>query len=116
MTEIKSFNDSTVKMLRKELEEAIQIVANKYGLKASSLGNIGYNMNTMHTGKISLAVASSQMDTDNEPLESFVGKRFKQGSRVFNIYGVENGKLLGRTNRGATYLIKRENVKTMIQL
>jgi hypothetical protein len=114
MTEIKSFNDATVKAIRKELETAIQDIASKYGLKASTLGNIGYNMNTMHTGKITLAVGSSQMDVDNEPLESFIGKRFKQGGRTFNITKVEDGKLLGITNRGARYLIRKEQLSQMV--
>jgi len=116
MTKILNFNDSTVKLLRKEVEEAIKTVAAKYGLKASGIGNIGYTSTAMHTGKLSFAVEASQPDTNLLPLESFVGKSFKMGSRVFNIRGVEGEKLLGVTNRGARYLISRENLATMIQL
>ncbi len=116
MTEIKFFNDSNVKQLRQELQEAINTVAAKYGLKATSLGNIGYDSSTLTTGKLSLAVGSSQPNCSETPLEDFVGKRFKAGSRTFTIIGVENGKLLGRTNRGARYLISRENLSTMIKL
>ena len=109
MTEIKSFNDASVRALRKEVEEAIQAVASKYGLKASTLGNISYNMNTVHTGKLTFAVADSQKPTEGVLLGDLIGRRYKQGSRTFTIIGTEDGKLLARTNRGARYLIRRSN-------
>ena len=116
MAEIKSFNDASVRMLRKEMEEAIQAVASKYGLKATGLGSIGYNPSTLTTSKITLAVAGTQMDIQNEPLESFIAKRFKQGSRTFTIVRVENGNLIGRTNRGAHYILTRDNLSKMVKL
>jgi hypothetical protein len=116
MSQIKSFNDSSVRALRKEVEEAIQAIASKYGLKASTLGNIGYTPSTMHTGKLTFAVADSQKPVEGVLLGDLIGRRYKQGSRTFTIIGTEAGKLLARTNRGARYLIRKEQLDTMIQL
>ena len=112
---ITSFNETNVKQFRLEVETALRQIAERHGLKASSLGSIGYNASTLHTAKLSFAIASSQLPTD-APLESFIGKRFKQGSRTFTIYKVEGGKLVGRTNRGASYTISRDSLSSMIQL
>jgi hypothetical protein len=116
MTEMKSFNNANVKLLRNEMEEAIRSVASKYGLKVSGLGNIGYNMNTMTTGKITLAIEDSQDDVMALSMTDLVGKRFKSGSRTFTLISIENGKFIARTNRGARYIIAQEQLSKMIQL
>jgi hypothetical protein len=41
-----SFDKTLVQTVRNEVEEAIKTIAEKYGLKASTLGNIGYNDNS----------------------------------------------------------------------
>ena len=105
-----------VQDVRKELEEAIKIVAEKYGLKASTLGNIGFTDTTMHTSKLVFALAEQQVPVTGILLDDLIGKRFKHGSRTFTITGTENGKLVARTNRGAQYLIRKDQLEDMIQL
>ena len=112
----KSFDKTLVQTVRNEVEEAIKTIAEKYGLKASSLGNIGYNDKTMHTAKLTFAIAETQAPVTGVLLSDLVGKRFKQGSRTFTIIGVEDGKLSARTNRGARYLIRQDQLSEMIQL
>lgn len=112
----KHFDKELVQTVRNEVEAALQTIAEKYGLKASTLGNIGYSPQTMTTAKLTFAIASSQEDVSSVNLIDLVGKRFKHGSRTFTIMGVEGEKLLARTNRGARYLIKKEHLAEMIQL
>lgn len=113
---MKHFDDANVKLIRKEVEEALQKIAQRHGLKVSTLGNIGYNPSTMHTGKLSFAIEAKQIRVTETNLEDLIGKRFKQGSRTFNIRAIEDGKLLAVTNRGARYLIRKEQLNEMIQL
>jgi hypothetical protein len=112
----KTFDRSLVQQVRNEVEDALKTIAEKYGLKASTLGNIGFNDKTMHTQKLTFAIAESQEPTTGVLLGDLIGKRYKQGSRTFTIIGVENGKLLARTNRGARYLIRQDQLADMIQL
>jgi len=113
---MKKFDQQLVKTVRQEVEEAISKIADKYGLKASTLGNIGYDDRTMHTAKLSFAIADSQSPLEGVLAIDLLGKRFKHGSRVFTITRVEGTKFAARTNRGATYLVTREQLSTMIQL
>ena len=111
---IKHFNDATVKQLRVEVEAAINDIAKKYGLKASTLGRISYNSISLSTGKLNFALEAEQPDLTSMKLEDFISKRFKHGSRTFTIIGTEDGKLLARTNRGARYLLRVDQLSTMI--
>ena len=111
-----SFDKALVQTVRTEVEEAIKTIAEKYGLKASTLGNIGYNDKTMHTAKLTFAIAETQAPVTGVLLGDLIGKRFKHGSRTFTITGTENGKLVARTNRGAQYVIRQEQLQEMIQL
>jgi hypothetical protein len=112
----KTFDKSLVQQVRSEVEEALKTIAEKYGLKASTLGNIGFNDRTMHTQKLTFAIAETQAPVTGVLLSDLVGKRYKHGSRTFTIVGVENGKLLASTNRGARYLLRQDQVAVMIQL
>ncbi len=105
-----------VKQVRTEVEAALQTIAEKYGLRASSLGNIGFDNKTMHTAKLTFAIAESQTDIKETNLIDLIGKRFKHGARTFTIKGVEKGQLLAVTNRGARYLIKKDQLEGMIEL
>jgi hypothetical protein len=112
----KSFDRQLVQTVRNEVETALQTIAEKYGLKASTLGNIGFNDRTMHTAKLTFAIAETQTPIEGVLLGDLIGKRFKQGSRTFTIIGTEDGKLLARTNRGARYLIRKDQLADMVQL
>lgn len=112
----KTFDRALVQQVRNEVEEALKTIAEKYGLKASTLGNIGFNARTMHTQKLTFAIAESQTPLEGVLLNDLVGKRFKHGARTFTITGMENGKYVGRTNRGAQYLLSKEHLSTMVQL
>ena len=113
---IQQFNDSNVKQLRSEIESALRAIGAKYGLKVSGLGNIGYNLKTMHTGKLSFAVEASQTNVLNANPSDLLGKRFKAGSRTFTITGFSDGKYSARTNRGARYGITPAQLSEMVQL
>ena len=113
---MKTFDQNLVRQVRNEVEEALKTIAEKYGLKASTLGNIGYNDKTMHTSKLTFAIAESQTPLEGVLLNDLIGNRYKQGGRTFTITGIQNGKLVGRTNRGAQYLITKEQLASMVQL
>lgn len=113
---INHFNDTTVKQIRVEVEAAINDIAKKYGLKASSLGRISYNSISLNTGKLTFALEAEQPDLSTMKLEDFINRRFKHGSRTFSILAVEGDKLIARTNRGARYLIRVDQLSTMIAI
>lgn len=113
---ITRFTDESVKRVRAEIESALQEIGKRNGLKISSLGAISYSGKNLTTGKITIALESSQEPVYGVDLASLVGKQYKTGSRVFTILKVEDGKLLARTNRGALYTITRQRLAEMVQI
>lgn len=103
-----------VQKIRYALEEALSAAAKDLGLTASGLGNISYDDKTLTTGRITFALESTQESFDN--LEDYIGKRYKHNRRIFTIEGIAEGKLRGRTQHGKVYLIKKDQLDTMIQL
>jgi len=112
---VKNLTQENVKLIREDLEKAISEVAAKYGLKASTLGNIGFNYKTMTTSKLTLALEDTQPTAD-APMEELLGSRYKMGSRTFTLTSIQGEKFIGVTNRGARYLLSREDLSRMIKL
>ena len=112
---ITNFNDLSIRTLRREVEQALADVAKRHGLRASTLGNISYTGSVMTTGKLTFSTLAAVPQLEG-PLESFIGRRFKQGSREFRILRVENGKLVGITNRSKSYIIRRDQLAEMIEI
>ena len=113
---IASFNRKNVKEIREEFEAALQTVADKYGLKVASLGGGSFTSTNFTTGRVDVAIASSQSNVEEMELKDFIGKRYKAGSRTFTIIEIKDGKLVGRTNRGARYNIRIDQIAEMIEL
>jgi len=112
---ITEFDALNVKHFRTELENTLNELATKFGLKVASLGNISYDKNILHTSKLSFAPISNQIPV-TAPLQNYVGHKYKHGNRTLTILSVQDGKLLAITNRNARYLITREQIKEMVKL
>ena len=113
--QITRFNDLSIKALRRDVEKALNDVARAHGLRVSTLGTISYSPNNLTTGKLTFAIESSQTSLDL-PLSELIGKSYKHGAKIMKITGVENGKAVGRTQRGKNYLITRDQLAGMIEI
>ena len=110
---------ASVKLLREDLEAAIAKVCDKHGLVRTTLGNISFNTleNTMTTPKLTFApLRADQKNPAAVNPASYVGRHFKMGQRVFEILSQDGNTFIGRTQRGARYRLRLEQVVNMIEV
>jgi len=117
MVTIQKFDRNTVKTLRVELEMAIANVCEKHGLMPASLGNIRFNDNSFSTSKLTFQTKTKMEKVLNSAPSDLLNKRFKMGQRIFTITTDNgNGTFNAKTNRGARYILRMDQIATMIQL
>lgn len=115
--QIQKFDRNSVKTLRTELEMAIAAVCEKRGLLPASLGNIRFTENSFSTSKLTFQTKAKVESVLNLNSSELLNKRFKSGQRIFTITTDNgNGTFNAKTNRGARYLLKKEQIARMVQL
>lgn len=117
MVTIQKFDKKTVKTLRAELEMAIANVCKKNGLMPASLGTIRFNDNSFSTSKLTFQTQTKVEEVLNSAPSALLNKRFKAGQRIFTITTDNgNGTFNAKTNRGASYMLRMDQIANMIQL
>jgi hypothetical protein len=114
---ISKIDKANISSLRAELETAIRNVCEKHGLRASSLGSISYTDSYFTTGKITVSVKRNEAPLSTVEPNSLVGQRYKMGQRTFTVTSSNgDGTVTARTNRGASYRIRIDQLESMIKL
>ena len=118
MTQIKKFDKVNLQLIRKDINEALEKVCKKYGMNPANVGSIKYSANSFKVGT-EFTLASTEITTlvESGDLQSFIGRKFRMGQRVFTIGGVRPGnKLAGTTQRGVTYLLTTAQIASMAEV
>ena len=118
MQKIKKFDKVNLELIRKDIDEALGKVCEKYGMNPVKIGSIKYSNNSFRVGT-QFSLASDEIATlvKSGDLQSFVGRKFKMGQRVFTISEVRpENKLAGTTQRGVTYLLTPAQIASMAEV
>jgi len=116
MAKITSFDKTNLKLIRKDIDEAINKVCEKYGMNPTGIGNISFDSESFST-KINFNLKRKDFNPQVVSIDpkQFIGRKFKMGQRTFNIESIDarTNKLVGRTNRGKGYLLTPTQLLTM---
>jgi len=114
---ISSFDKKNLQMIRQDLNSALAEVCKKWGMIETKIENITYSDKSFKTKvNFNLSREDFNLTVASQNPSVFVGRKFKQGSRTFTISMDPLGRLVGTTNRGASYFLKSEQLISMKEI
>jgi hypothetical protein len=111
------FTKENLSQVRRDLEIAMAEVCKKHGIKPATIHRISFTQETFTIQKMTFGLEASQPKLSGVDPNSLIGQRYKQGQRTFTVTrGNADGSVTARTNRGAMYNIRIDQLERMIKL
>lgn len=108
---IKKFDEATVRMVRKEIEQALKEACDRIGIKPPGLGNITFNAHSISTAKLVFGIITPPIDKDTPGLMS---QEFRQGAGRFKVIEIHPNHVIATSSRGKRYRIDYAQLNTMM--
>ena len=112
---MKSFDITNVRLIRAAIDAALQEISKEFKVKITLQGNSSYTDKIIYMPKAIIGIEEESVASE-VPLIDLVGTSWRSGAKTFTITGVSGTQLIGQTNRGKKYLIKHEQLNSMIRL
>jgi hypothetical protein len=108
---ITKFDEATVKMVRKEIEQALKEACDRIGIKPPGLGNITFNNHSISTAKLVFGILTPPIDKDTAGL---MGQEFRQGAGRFTVKEIHPEHVIALSARGKRYRIGYDQLNKMM--